>query len=393
MNASSLRASLHKVRTRIRDRLRESRRPPVDRDRRRRAPLRAPALHFLLIGGVCFAAEAWVSGSSLVSRVAGDRVPCGDRAPQMVTADAVATDAAAREGRATIVLTSREVAVLRDSWQRASGRVPTPAEEAELVQRAADEEILYREGLRLLDGPGEEPVRRRLVQLARLLELAPLEDEPALAREARRLGFQENDPVIRRHLIETMRLALASPTRGEEVGPVRLRSYVDEHPERFAEPARVRLTHVYLSRDRHPQVEEDAARLLARLDGGGIAPAEGPALGDPFVRGASLDLTADALDRTFGSGFAARLESLPIARWSGPIASAYGLHAVWVHARIEPRLPSVEAVRGRAVHAMLGDKADARLRDRLDALRRRYRVELQGGAAGSRHQAGTEGLS
>ena len=337
------------------------------------------ALRFLLIGGACFAVESWLSGGARVGGEPARHAASGVRAGESGAVELGAVDALGDADR-TIVVSAADVALLRDSWRRREGRLPTAAEEEAIERQAVDEEILHREALRLVAGRGAAPVRRRLVQLARALELAPLEDEPALADAAARLGFAGSDPVIRRHLIEIMRLALAAPTPAEraDAQDEQVSAFVAERAERFREPERVRLTHVYLSRDRRSDVEGDGTQLLDRLVAEAVAPSDGPGLGDPFVRGASLDLSEEALDRAFGPGFASSLRELPLGCWSGPVASAYGLHVVWVHDRVAARPPALATVRGRALHAMLADGAEARLRERLDRLRHSYRVEIRG---------------
>jgi PPIC-type PPIASE domain len=346
-------------------------------------------MHFLVLGGLFFAIVA-----RLEERPA--RVPPSASTPARQTGSDSAEAASAGRGSApvgpaTISFTAADVDRLRDGWRSLHGRAPTPSEEDALLREEGDREMLHREALRLVSTSAAEPVRRRLVQLARLVELGPSDDEAALAGEARRLGLDRSDPVLRRHLIDTMRLALASAPRGEVLGDEEVRAYYDANADRFTEPPRTRLTHVYLSRARHADLAGDAAALLARLEAGGVPPEDGPALGDPFLRGASLDLAPGALDRAFGPGFAALVSELPSARWSGPVASVYGLHLVWVHERTAARPAPFEAVRGRVVHALLRDRAEIRLRDRLAALRAWYPLEIEVDSGGVSPSEGREG--
>jgi hypothetical protein len=184
---------------------------------------------------------------------------------------------------------------------------------------------------------------------------------------------------VRRHLVGLMRLALSRPAAADLPSDAELEEYLAAHAERFTQPARVRLSHVFVSRDRHgATLARQAERLLARLRDAGTGPAAAAAQGDPFLRGAHLPAASEAdLDRIFGSGFAAALRDAPPATWSGPIASSYGLHLVWIHERTAPRLPRLDEVRAQVTHEVLEARGRARLRDRLDALRARYQVAVE----------------
>jgi parvulin-like peptidyl-prolyl isomerase len=87
--------------------------------------------------------------------------------------------------------------------------------------------------------------------------------------------------------------------------------------------------------------------------------------------------------RAFGSAFASALETVPPGRWTGPIASAYGAHLVWVHERRGGQLPGLEEVKGQVLHHYLRTRRAELLRASLDELRSRYtiRVELPARAA------------
>ncbi len=82
------------------------------------------------------------------------------------------------------------------------------------------------------------------------------------------------------------------------------------------------------------------ADQLAALKAGKITAADGGLLP------ASLDRASSrAVDGTFGSGFAAKLDKLPSSEWQGPIESGLGLHLVRIDSRAEGTLPELAKVR------------------------------------------------
>lgn len=216
-------------------------------------------------------------------------------------------------------------------------------------------------------------VRKRLARNMRFLHPDDRRSDAQLADEALELGLDQGDLVVRRRLVQKMMLQAWDEADRRGVDPAELDAMLDrgDWPER---PARVRISQVFLSRDRRgAALAEDARRLGASLKG--VTPAESDRFGDPFLHGTHLpDLTVRELDNLFGPGFGEALAAAPTGAWSGPYASSYGLHWVWVHERTpaqrvsreEARAALLERVRLRhrdeAFHhllAKLGDEAYA----------------------------------
>ena len=182
-------------------------------------------------------------------------------------------------------------------WQ--FGRPPTASELNHLVERHIEEEILYREGVAMGLDEGDEIVRRRVVQKLQFLQedvaLVPQPDEAAL--QAFHVG----------------------------------------RAERYAEPARVTLRHLYFSPDAAgPDAARsraaDAARALREKADG-----ESPDGGDPFPgQERYVDVDRAGLSRAFGHSELSRVAfELPPKTWHGPLRSGYGWHLVYVE-QIDP---------------------------------------------------------
>ena len=266
---------------------------------------------------------------------------------------------------------------LVDRWWTA----PAPAPAPPLVVASAadvDDELLLREALARQFDRRDPVVQQRLVGLARYLSLADPDDAAALEREARALGLERSDPTVRRHLVEMMRLAAAELRPGDLPDEAALHTYYADHPDRFAVPARISLSHVFLSRDRRgAELAGDAAALLAELRARAVPPAGAPAFGDPFVRGPHVrNASAAQLAGSFGPNFAAAAAALPEGTWSGPVTSPYGVHLVFVEGRQPAHAADFAVVRNRVVHELLRARRDQQLRATLDALRARYDVRI-----------------
>jgi hypothetical protein len=201
-------------------------------------------------------------------------------------------------------------------------------------------------------------------------------DAKALERQARALGLHQRDPIVRRHLATLMRGLLSRLEPADWPDEADLAAHLAAHADRFALPARLRLSHVYLSRDRRGDaLPSDARHLRQALVRNAVDPAAAADLGDPFPLG-SVELLASEreLDATFGPGFATALRELEPGAWSAPVASAYGLHLVLVHERLPAQPAPLAQVRGRVLHRVLAERRQARLRARLAGLHERYRA-------------------
>lgn len=245
---------------------------------------------------------------------------------------------------------------------------PAPAAVAEPA--AADDALLLSVALRGGLDRSDPLVRARLVNLARYLALVPADaDHDAAEQAARHIGLVHSDPIIRRHLIDLMHLTANSLPPSLLPSDTELRAYYAAHRETYTLPPRVRLTHVYLSRDRRgAHLAEDAAAMAARLHGDEAA--DGGAHGDAFARGAEIGpASAAELARIFGPAFAAAVMTLPVGEWSAPIPSPYGLHLVRVAARSDAAPLPFDAVRGQLLHAWLREQRAAQLAASLSALR------------------------
>ena len=249
----------------------------------------------------------------------------------------------------------------------------------------------------LIGGPAEQRPNRIVVSAAKVENLAELfertwrrpptqaeldgliEDhvkEEILYREALALGLERDDIVIRRRLRQKMEFV------GEDVAPPaepteeELQAFLDEHAERFREPARLSFAQVYLSPDRRGEdAWADAERLLVALDAGTSDPA---AAGDPFLLEQDYrDLATPDVERLFGEAFAARVAELPVGRWSGPVESGYGLHLVLVRERTPARLPDLAEVRDAVANEWRAARREEANRAFYDGLRANYEVTVE----------------
>lgn len=237
-----------------------------------------------------------------------------------------------------IVVPADAIGGMREDFRRRTGRMPSATDEQAMVDAYVADEVMVREGLSLGLDRGDIIVRRRLIQKMEFL-------------------LENSEPVPK-------------PTDAE------LEAFVAAHAERYASPARVTFTHVFVS-SQHAGIDLDAEAksLEAKLQDG----ADPATLGDPFLRGREMRLQAQSeLANVFGAAFAAAVMKLPENAWSDPIRSSFGLHLVRVSEKRAGTEPVLSAVRERAEREWKEERRQTLDREARARLRARYVVKVEG---------------
>jgi PPIC-type PPIASE domain len=350
---------------------------------------RAPVLHFVALGGLLFGAErSWHAMQHAIHRESGRPVALPPQRVQAVREDLERSwgypparaerEAEARRERQPIVLSARSLRRIEETFVEQYGAPPDRAQLAGLVRQAVDEELLEREARRLALDVGDRGIRQRLVAKMRAVSRNQALGEAELYRQALDLGL-DDDVAVREHLRLKMRLLLQEDPAGRPTTDAELAACLERNRERFLQPAEVDFTHVFVRAAVDPDhLAERAAALAERLRAEHLSPEEGAALSDPFPLAARWEgLSRSDIARRFGDEFAAAVLALPPGSWSAPIASPFGLHLVWVHARHAEQTPPLDSVRGQLVQILYEERAAARLAAGLDRLRRLYPVRIE----------------
>jgi len=234
-----------------------------------------------------------------------------------------------------IVVDEAQVASIVATFQRTWLRPPTHEELAGLVQGRVREEILYREALAL--------------------------------------GLDRDDQVIRRRLGQKMEFLNTDLTEPKPPTEAELQAYLDTNTDRFRTSDRLSFTQLYLKEDE----QERITALLQRLAGHPPAQFKLGQLGDASLLPATMQ-QADQMEieRVFGKKFADALSAAPLEQWSGPYASPYGQHLVFVSDRQPAQEPKLSQV-GAAVEREWLSEQEREANERFYRdLRKRYIVEV-----------------
>jgi hypothetical protein len=157
-----------------------------------------------------------------------------------------------------------------------------------------------------------------------------------------------------------------------------LQAWFESNAQRFAQPGRVTLRHLYFSPDRRgARAQNDAAQALAKLEGRPASWTGAPALADPFM---FQDYLADRdpaeLAKEFGPAFARAVFALPPGSWQGPVESGYGWHLVFVDAATPGRVPAFEEVEPDVKTAWAAEQHAESWRKAYAEMRAKYELLL-----------------
>lgn len=232
-----------------------------------------------------------------------------------------------------IVVSQAQVDDLAAQHQKLWGRPPTPAELTGLVETFIRDEILYREGLAL--------------------------------------GLDEDDPVVKRRVRQKLEvlaeeeLARGAPTDAE------LSALLAADPKRFTQPGAVAFEQVLFD---SATTGAELSRALAAARRG----ADVTRLGRVTMLPSRVDsMPLDLVARDFGAAFATQLERVPLNEWTGPVASAFGVHLVRLRARTPPVLPPLESVRDVVAREWENARRERALAESYRRLREEYDVEIE----------------
>jgi hypothetical protein len=173
---------------------------------------------------------------------------------------------------------------------------------------------------------------------ARDVDARAIEDE-LLYREALRLSLDREDPIVRQRLIQKL-LLLVEDLGGASRPPTdaELRAYFEATRASWRRPERVHFVHVYAAR-------RDGLPARAALPPGAAA---APPLGEPFPHAREVTDTVDAIARRYGPDVRRALEQAD-GEWSDPVPSPLGWHRLRVVARLPGGAATFEQVREELV--------------------------------------------
>ncbi|WP_078084473.1 peptidyl-prolyl cis-trans isomerase [Microbulbifer mangrovi] len=212
--------------------------------------------------------------------------------------------------------------------------------------------------------PGPEELRGLIDDFVR---------EEVLYREAVKMGLDENDTVIRRRMRMKMEFLAKDLVDAIEPEEDVLQRYYTDNIEKYTLPARYTFEQVYLNSDKRKEVSEDARILLTKLTAG----SDPRKLGDPnMLQYRFENVSAERMDRLFGSDFSLQFLDLETDQWIGPLTSSYGEHLVRISEATPQQQPEFSAVKAEVLRDWQVEEQQNILEIQYRTLRENYRISI-----------------
>jgi parvulin-like peptidyl-prolyl isomerase len=228
----------------------------------------------------------------------------------------------------SITINEADVARLASQWEQTWRRAPTQQQLDSLIRDYIKEEIYFRESMRL--------------------------------------GLDVDDPVIRRRLRAKMEFLANAEIQNMEPAEAALQSFYAANKIRYAEKPAFSFDQQFLGED-----EEIAKASILAIN------AAKPLQAQPLSVSASMDKAAsDSIAREFGDAFADSLRNLPKGRWSGPVQSGFGWHAVRVRDVVASGTPPLSDIRQRVSNDWRAETQVAREAAAYQALLDGYDIRI-----------------
>ncbi|MCP3955786.1 MAG: peptidyl-prolyl cis-trans isomerase [Desulfobacterales bacterium] len=172
-------------------------------------------------------------------------------------------------------------------------------------------------------------------------------------REARAMGLDQDDPVVRQRMRLKLEFLLEDLASQATPDDVQLTEFMQRHPNRFREDARLSFTQVYLNPDERTDLAADTVAILGRLNQGASPDAEGDRT---LIKSQYRLVDQFEISRVFGEEFAQQLVALEPGDWTGPLTSGYGSHLVRISAKQPARFPELSAIRAQVKQEYLAEQ-------------------------------------
>ena len=199
-------------------------------------------------------------------------------------------------------------------------------------------------------------------------------EEEVLYREGMKLGLHQDDLIVKRRVVQKMRFLMEDMTPLQKPDDAQLAQWLGTHAERYRTGREVAMEHVFLSRaKRGDGVIEEARTLATQLRAGQAA-----AQSDPFPLPSGLSSwDEDRLRREFGSRPTEQILALQPGVWSDPIQSGLGVHLVKVQSVSAGRTLTLNEARLLVQRDLEAAQREEVNRASVQALMSQYRVVEQ----------------
>jgi parvulin-like peptidyl-prolyl isomerase len=205
--------------------------------------------------------------------------------------------------------------------------------------------------------------------------------EEMLYREAIRLGLDQNDVIIRRRLIQKLKFLVEDVSKATNPTDAVLRGFFEKHPDKYFLPARISFSHLYFNKEKRGaalshELRITMIRLNKKAGDKDLSEIKWLGSGDPFMlRSTYNGLTLSETANLFGRAFANAVFKLDADNlWYGPVSSGFGEHLVRVSSFTHARQPDFDEVKKLVAKDFAITQRAQATTDLINELEKKYQV-------------------
>jgi hypothetical protein len=201
--------------------------------------------------------------------------------------------------------------------------------------------------------------------------LATYIDEEILYREGLKLGLEKDDLIVKRRVVQKMRFLLEDMTPIAPPTQAQLQTWLEQNAQRYQTEETIAFDHYFFSRGkRGDEAFYHAGIARTTLLAGQQISA------DPFpLQTGSEFLSREKIVKEFGVTTSKTIFELPLGEWSQPVQSPLGVHLFKVNEKNAGRTMTVEEAGNQLRSDLIAAQREAVNNAGLAALRATYTIK------------------
>ncbi len=190
-------------------------------------------------------------------------------------------------------------------------------------------------------------------------------------REALNLGLDQDDSVIRRRLQQKMEFISKDLSSIIDASDTELEKFLAKNIDKYRDQAAYTFKQVYIDPSKHEQPYQVAQQWLADIE---VSNREGDSTMLPQIMTLK---NQQMINNSFGGELADFVANAQPDTWSGPVASSFGLHLIYVSQIKDAALPSLDQVREK-VSRDWAFQQQSKIKETVDAgLKKKYNITVE----------------
>jgi len=190
-------------------------------------------------------------------------------------------------------------------------------------------------------------------------------------REAVNLGLDQDDSVIRRRLQQKMEFISKDLSSIIDASDAELEAFLEKNSDKYRAQSSYSFEQIYIDPTKHDQPYQLAQKWLTDVE------ARKPD-GDSTMLPQVMTLRSQqAINNSFGGGFAAYVVNAKPKTWSGPAISSFGLHLIYVTEIKDAVAPSLAQVREKVSRDWVFQQ-QSKIKSAMDTnLKKKYDITVE----------------